>query len=165
MESPGVLCSLNDYLSIKSAVRLMCCSKMCKSYIRRKKYNLHTLFVYKNLYMSDLVKIKLFVDNVPHSHRFIDILPKLKIFKNVHKKFHHWNRIHWNLVVVYLCYRYRELEYEDFLEGNEPFMYNYYHYVPLNLIVEMFNVPFCIYKMYNIVKENEVNKYRELIMI
>jgi hypothetical protein len=160
MENPIILHSLNDYINKKTATRLKVVSKLFYYYIKPKNYRENFL----KLDTSDLAKIKMFADYGIES--FYIFMLSLKTFKYISTRFNCWNNTHWSYIVTYLVYRYLIFEYsEEYIENEQPFMYNYYGYINTDLIYRTHYTKYiCIYELYEKINKYNHYRYRELIL-
>jgi len=154
LDNSEIIYCLNEYLNKKTKTRLLATSK---------KFNIFTIKNYREkmllLDLSPLNLIKMFVQY--DYFTFYDIFRSFKLFKNVRTRFHHWNNIHWNLVITFLIYRY------IIQNDSQPlFIYNrYFNYILIINIVEIFKKNLVIQEVYNVVKRYHHRNIRELILL
>lgn len=166
LDNPAILININAFITKKTCARLFAVSKVMKIYLFLKQYPL--------LDISDLSKIKMII-NSDFEVNFLSFMKTFKKFrytfapKTTMIRFHSWNKTHWDLVVTFLIYRYISKEYQyDFIENDEPFMFRYSGYIIYELIeciYSNFKTCMSIYEIYNLVKQFDNNRYRELILI
>ena len=160
LDNSEIIYCLNEYLPKKTKTRLLATSK---------KFNILTIKNYRNkmllLDLSPLNLIKMFVQY--NYFTFYDIFRSFKLFKNVRTRFHHWNNIHWNLVITFLIYRYIIQEYNSHVFFQQPFLiYNgYFNNILIINIDEIFKKNLVIQEVYNIVKRYHHRNIRELILL
>jgi hypothetical protein len=169
LDNPAVLININAFITKKTCARLFAVSKVMKNYLFLKQYNL-----LDKLDTSDLTKIKMII-NSELEVNFLSFMKTFKMFRYTYAprttmiRFHSWNKNHWNLVVTFLIYRYISREYQyDFIENDDPFMFRYSGYIIyelINCIYSNFKTDMSIYEIYNLVKQFDNNRYRELILI
>ena len=166
LDNPIILVNINGFITKKTCARLFVVSKIMKVYLFLKQYPM--------LDISDLAKIKMIIN----SDAEVDFLSYMQTFKKFRYtfaprttmiRFHSWNKTHWNLVITFLIYRYISKEYQyDFIENDDPFMFRYSGYLKNELIECIylnFKTNMSIYEIYQIVKQFDNNRYRELILI
>jgi hypothetical protein len=168
LDNPVILININAFITKKTCARLFAVSKVMKNYIFLKQYSLNKLNI------SDLAKIKMII-NSEIEVNFLSFMQTFKKFrytfapKTTMIRFHSWNKTHWDLVVTFLIYRYISKEYQyDFIENDEPFMFRYSGYIIYELIeciYSKFKTDMSIYEIYNLVKQFDNNRYRELVLI
>jgi hypothetical protein len=158
LDNLTILNCLNDYLPKKTATILSVVSKITKKTIKIKNYR----STFLKLYVSDLVKISMFVESSVNHCTFYDIFHHLYIFKYVVTRFHHWNAKHWAILNTFLIYRYLIRESNSLF----PFMAQYRWYINNDLIdyIEL-NCTFDIEKIYYYALMFPYRNIRELVMI
>jgi len=165
MNSLEVITPLNEYLSNKDKAHFKTICKLYNKTLTLKKYS-HTFL---KLHVTDLIKIKMFVEYSLSHITFYDILFNLKAFRFSQRYFHHWTKIHWNLILTFLAYRYFTHEYYiSYIQDNNPFMYSYTMYFNNLLILDLFthcNTDSTIYDIYKIVCKYEYMSFRDIILI
>ena len=95
-------------------------------------------------------------------------MKSLRFFKNNITKFYRWNNLHWYYLLTFLIYRYIKIEYDEFIEDDEPFMFNYHRFIGwdfYNVLYISLDMNSSIKDIYNIVDKYDSVKVRELILI
>jgi hypothetical protein len=147
----------------KTSVILRCVSKKFHNSIKPKSY--YPLM--KKLNFSTLNMIRMFIDS-EYTLVFNDIMKSLRFFKNNITKFYRWNKLHWYYLLTFLIYRYIKIEYDEFIEDDEPFMLNYQRFIGWDFYHVLYislDANSSIKDIYNIVDKYNSVKVRELILI